>query len=126
MNRKFRFRVWDNIYNIMSYTKPFFISETLGRIWWESDRDAKDWRYVLMEGIGLKDKNGKEIFEGDILKQEWPDSEKSEMLITSVCWSSENARYIMRSKEDNVFLDLEIDANETEIIGNIYANPELL
>ena len=61
---------------------------------------------VLMEFTGLKDKNGKEIYEGDILKGKFNGS---------VVWTGD--RY------NNGWSDY---WNESEIIGNIYENKELL
>lgn len=80
---------------------------------------------VLMQSTGLKDKNGVEIFEGDIVK---PVSFAS--WIGVVKYSSENAAYILDDhnnefiRSENVYLS---QFNEgLEIIGNIYENPELM
>lgn len=85
-------------------------------------------KIVLMQSTGLKDKNGKEIFEGDIIAIEVDDTE------TPI-----NARVFQNSKigvlmfhvfEDNEDVPmvelLEDNSVAFEIIGNVYENPELL
>lgn len=83
---------------------------------------------TFMQSTGLKDKNGKEIFEGDVIAIEVDDTE------TPI-----NARVFQNSKigvlmfhvfEDNEDVPmvelLEDNSVSFEIIGNIYENPELL
>ena len=76
---------------------------------------------VLMQSTGLKDKNGKEIFEGDILK--------SNKYITSVFY--ERGAYCVKFRQTpNTTVTMNvisfIEKYKTKIIGNIYENPELL
>ncbi|MFL8969327.1 YopX family protein [Helcococcus kunzii] len=71
---------------------------------------------VLMQSTGLKDKNGEEIFEGDILK-----GDDGEFFYNSVVFDKEKAIF-MRSDSIELWENVE----ELEVIGNIYENPELL
>ena len=75
---------------------------------------------ILMQSTGLKDKNGKEIFEGDIL------SSKDGFLNGVVeyrydlgMWTNSLIRYNNFERLCNV-------ARDREIIGNVYENSELL
>lgn len=68
---------------------------------------------TIMQYTGLKDKNGKEIYEGDLLMFDYP----MEVLFERCC-------FVVRKKTGNsLLLGHEI---EGEIIGNIYENPELI
>jgi hypothetical protein len=80
---------------------------------------------VLMQSTGFRDKNGKEIFEGDILKvtnlSSW---------LEVVSFNNNKAMFvskkIKREIEESPLYDLfNTDIFEVEIIGNIYENPEL-
>ena len=81
---------------------------------------------VLMQSTGLKDKNDKEIFEGDILACETD----NEVINLNVFWDEEHALFMFESKKYNEQEPLaELVENNTypfEIIGNIYENPDLL
>ena len=81
---------------------------------------------TLMQSTGLFDKNGKEIFEGDILACKTDD----EVINLNVFWDEEHALFMFESKKYNEQEPLaELVENNTypfEIIGNVYENPELL
>jgi len=71
--------------------------------------------YVLMQYTGLKDKNGKEIYEGDIVIN-------GDFVPDAYAWN-EWKRQVVYDNEQTMFTGL--DGERIKIIGNIYENPEL-
>ena len=80
---------------------------------------------TLMQSTGLKDKNGKEIFEGDIVRQVRTQPITENETITGVVIMIEGAWLIMNDCEQLASY-LWSETDENEIIGNIYENRELL
>lgn len=96
------------------------------RVW---DKDVKKWLYHDLlcyenwgQFTGLKDKNGKEIYEGDILVDlsEYPNKDSYDPV-----YFSGDAFYCECSGW-GVQLLSDTNEEDLEIIGNIYENPELL
>ena len=101
--REIKFRAWDKNEKIMIPADEFYFS------------------YEMMQYTGLKDKNGKEIYEGDILKikietmsQEWQEIVK---------YKSGYFTGVMRETMDGCQQE---NIENMEVIGNIYENPELI
>lgn len=88
------------------------------------DRDLESFLFkdvILMQSTGLKDKNGKEIFEGDIVR--FFDS------LYTVFYDIEEGSYRLKPHDDRWVVDYmsNFSSEETfEIIGNIYENKEQL
>ncbi|EAG6493509.1 hypothetical protein G5775_001150 [Listeria monocytogenes] len=78
---------------------------------------------VLMQYTGLKDKNGKKIFEGDIVEIDVHDHLDGNVIKGKVIFL-EGAWLVTDSGSFAISLWSEI--NEIEVIGNIHENPELL
>lgn len=75
---------------------------------------------ILMQSTGLKDKNGVEIFEGDIFAEGF-----GRYVVT---WEAKGARWALKfvhDFEDAFHLGIR-NSEEMTLIGNIYENPELL
>ena len=120
-NRIIKFRVWNG--EQMIY--PDYIDRE-GYAHW-SENSIPEISNKLMQFTGLLDKNGKEIYEGDILSGE-DNLDKSPMV---VCWDDENLQWVVKRVSDKDKFELwyvmeESSVKEPEVIGNIYENPELL
>ena len=79
------------------------------------------------ESTGLTDKNGKEIFEGDIIKwSSWKlgttNAEESRRKNSEVKWNNDRGAWVL---DDDSAWNMAI-YSDIEIIGNIKQNPELL
>ena len=82
--------------------------------------------YQIMQFTGLLDKNGKEIYEGDIAK----DTQDSFGRNSLISWSNNLCGFwkepiVARVHQFGQHLEKRI-ADRIEVIGNIYENPELL
>lgn len=80
---------------------------------------------VLMQSTGLKDKNDKEIFEGDIVRQVRTQPTTENEVIIGVVTMLEGAWLIMNDCEQLASY-LWSETDENEIIGNIYENKDIL
>lgn len=124
-----RFRAYDSGSRCRMY-RPDEVSVCDGDIW-VIDEDSWDNEWIsnngldLMQSTGLKDKNGKEIFEGDILKvtdqHSW---------LEVVSFNEDKAMFVSketkRKVEETPLYDLfNTDIFEIEIVGNKFENPEL-
>ena len=91
-----------------------------GNIFWMGECETDN--FTLLQYTGLKDINGKDIYEGDLLQH--PNG-----TIAEIKYSDDLAAFVavytQNGNTEMDFLDKEI-VNECEIVGNIYENPELL
>ncbi len=145
MMREIKFRAWDKELEYMFYG----IKETYD--WLSYPNNARDKeiqmyeklneafnakcfdsflnneRFVVMQYTGLKDKNDKEIYEGDIVRY------KSQLMNKEI-WNCvieiEGATFKLRTSEkasyDGSFLNKLAENKNIEVMGNVYENPELL
>jgi len=122
MSREIKFRAWDG---------EQMLNRTLfDRNWytWENKcvRGAvpNDARALeVMQYTGLKDKNGKEIYEGDIM--DYDDPEDSSVFAVEFSNGAFRAGYIDWTV-DLIYPTLNGINSQCRVIGNIYENPELL
>ncbi|MEK4139632.1 YopX family protein [Paenibacillus sp. FSL M7-0547] len=116
MSRQFKFRVWDILGKRMLQWGDIFNLPA-----WEIFPGTPEQRaFNVMQYTGLKDKNGREIYEGDFIQ--------NENTIGEIEWVQEHCAFMAFTRNPSFYRYLESDGqlNLTEIIGNIYENPELI
>jgi uncharacterized phage protein (TIGR01671 family) len=80
---------------------------------------------IIMQYTGLKDINGKEIFENDVVKWKYYDCGEECEKILCVVWSDDYAGFFFEDRTD-YFLDWqEISIGSCEIVGNIYEDSDV-
>ncbi|MET1203430.1 YopX family protein [Enterococcus faecalis] len=81
-----------------------------------------EFPYVIMQSTGLKDKNGVEIFEGDVLYYIPFETHINNSIIVF-----EKGSFCKKMLRNGKLTSVKfIDSEEYEVIGNIHENPELL
>lgn len=126
--REIKFRVWDKTFKMMLSPKLVDIDFNEGKIEVTTDTlryeevytdEIKD--FVLMQYTNLKDKNGKEIYEGDILKIELDVG----VINLYVKYVKGEYRLVNEGKwEDSLYGYMWF--HEVEVVGNIFENKDLL
>ena len=152
--REYKFRAWDNEANLMIYSDHrnrklydayyYFETDSKGELkcnweteWTESCPPDGGAFNNLMQYTGLKDSNGTEIYEGDIVIGTRLDNEVRGQIVWIDKIASFGIRYKHRNEDDptawcesSILKQLHITTEhfefEARIIGNIYENAEMV
>lgn len=118
MSRDIKFRAWHKVKQKMEY--EFYLASDNGGV---LDRHLNDNKvaYDLMQYTGLKDKNGKEIYEGDIVKTYLGNIDVIEIKDTAGADFGCSVNGFGFKYDYNAYID-----DDCEVIGNIYENGDLL
>jgi uncharacterized phage protein (TIGR01671 family) len=110
--RHLKFRAWDPAKRIMISGLSLFhqnnnqLYETNG--------------LVITQSTGLFDKNGTEIFEGDLVRFAY----KTEKVVCKIIWQNENAMFCLQWKNGYVN-HWHLNPENYEVIGNVFENEEM-
>jgi hypothetical protein len=133
MKREIKFRAWDKETECYLYNIQDAYDTLSGHVKYEdgenADYDADCFgdfldndRYVVEQFTGLKDKNGREIYEGDVLDIGLLNQDGNPVL-APVSYEAYLAGYVLDNRGYGIWQRL---GGDCEVIGNIYENPELL
>jgi len=131
--REIKFRAWDKLAKEMRYSEfkrhHYALNTQTDRVECSFVGMVHSKHFDLMQYTGLKDKNGKEIYEGDILyvgsKILHDDMVRKEVLVGFKDGAFMYGRGLDPTHM-NTYIWTALGLKETEIIGNIYENPEII
>ncbi len=128
MQDRFKFRVWHvptkTMYEVYEFTKDF-IKATPDLVV-TSIRTLKTKDCILIQCTGLKDKNGKLIYEGNVVKYMYYNPKRYTKW--TVVFDQNTLEFGLKNSYGGYLriTRYSILNNKVEIIGNIYENPEVI
>lgn len=122
-----KFRAWDKEFKEMVQVNALIFDEQVIKATYKNGNIVKEdvKNYELMQSTGLKDKNGQEIFEGDVVTNGW----KRQVVTFGTQEVEEDFGSIRIYRGFNLYLGggyPNAIMSKFEVVGNIYENPDLL
>jgi uncharacterized phage protein (TIGR01671 family) len=115
--REIKFRAWDPVVMTFLSWERLLANQTMMCRFLDPD-------LIFLQYTGLHDKNGKEIYEGDILLVQLQDYGCPKVELFQILWDDSSVRYKLIDKNgDSWGFD---NSSSMEVISNIYENPELV
>lgn len=133
MKRVIKFRAWDKRTECYLYDIQDAYDTLSGHVKYDDGENAcydedcfgdflDNDRYVVEQFTGLHDKNGREIYEGDILDIGLRDQD-GKPVVAPVSYEAYLAGYVLDNRGYGIWQRL---GGDCEVVGNIFENPELL
>jgi len=116
--REIKFRVWDKL-----------LKRMLSWEWVHDNFFSRIFDYpnmIPMQYTGIEDKSGKEIYEGDLIQNEYGRICEVVWMEHAGCWDAHVRKFGAESKGGHLGFQNNEWPRHVIIIGNIYENPELL
>lgn len=134
--REIKFRVWDNIakkyidsrYVSISGLGLLHVAKRIIKNCFRPPHTRKNPWFIVEQYTGLRDKNGTEIYEGDIVKY-YPHHRG---VPYRVYWADKSAKFligrdgVIGQSFSDIMHNLNTGRIALEVVGNIHENPELL
>lgn len=132
MTRSFKFRIWDNAKGqFLSYGCWFHHLDPNEFSCFDRYFRMDEEKFVLQQSIGIRDKNGKDIYEGDYVNFSCNDSvtlgdrDISHWIKQEVYYDEQLAGFFFGKENSFQILD-NIITGTLEVVGNIFENTELV
>lgn len=128
--RLLRFRAWDPESKIMyepeeikdpetDFTISLYAYLSFGAMYIYDFKNDPPMELIPMQDTGWKDAEGREIFEGDLLKF-------SDEAVAQVVWTEEVGQFILESTDGTIIPGSGSTVVQSVVVGDIYRNPELV
>lgn len=141
--REIKFRAWDKVNKAFMSSEEFAIhdGDVMGLRYGNEMDDVLTDQVELMQYTGLKDINGVEMFDGDVVEvniQEYVLGYYTETKYTSLIRYKDGSYYFDILKSETIQTDIndyplkdiinleDVESDDCEVIGNKFENPELL